>query len=294
MKTTNNKQRIMNNEKYIKKWLPLFIFHFSLFILMSSCVKVELHDTVHPDKGQITLTTDWTNRGAGIAVPAGYTVVIDGQTLNYTQATNVLPLLNPGTYPTHIYNTADKISISGATATVQTTGTIVDNNPGWLFTAALDITAVADRADSYTAVMQQQVRQLTIELTVTEGDPERIATTSASLSGIANAVDYTSNVHSGSGLSVVPVFTRTGDKLTAVVRLLGTTTEAQNLTLDITFTDGRAQQIVSGISTQLSGFNADKKTPLTISGNLNTPIEVGVQGTINGWTNTPNGSGTAW
>lgn len=31
-----------------------------------------------------------------------------------------------------------------------------------------------------------------------------------------------------------------------------------------------------------------------ISGNLNTPIKVGMQATINGWTNSPNGSGTAW
>lgn len=65
---------------------------------ISSCVKIDLSDTPHPDKGQVTLTTDWTNRSAGIALPASYTVTVAGQTLNYTQAANVLPLLDPGMY----------------------------------------------------------------------------------------------------------------------------------------------------------------------------------------------------
>ena len=261
---------------------------------LSSCVKSELFNTPHPDKGQITLTTEWTNRSAGISLPASYTVTVDGQTLNYTQFTNILPLLNPGSYTINTYNTTDNIYISGTTATVQTSGTTVSNNPGWLFTSSLDAVTVADRDDEYTVSMQQQVRQLTIDLTVTEGDPARIASTRASLSGIANTIDYKSNTHSGTGLSVVPVFTRAGSRLTAVVRLLGTTSEAQELTLDITFTDGRTQQVVSDISSLMAGFNGDKTKPLTVTGNLLTPIETGFTATINGWIVVNGGNVVAW
>ena len=37
----------------------------ALLLSTTSCVKDELHDTPHPDYGKITVTADWTDRGAG-------------------------------------------------------------------------------------------------------------------------------------------------------------------------------------------------------------------------------------
>ena len=37
-------------------------------------VKDPIYNTPHPDHGTVTLTTDWTNRTAGIDIPASYTV----------------------------------------------------------------------------------------------------------------------------------------------------------------------------------------------------------------------------
>lgn len=270
----------------------LLLFTVSCLLLtVISCTRVDLEN---PLKGKMTLVTDWSKHTTGVEQPASYTVILNNQTLTYAQATNLLPEQEAGNYPIYIYNTPDKISIAGTTATVATTGNVVDPLPGWLFTATTEARYADFKEETITAVMQQQIKQLTIELTVTEGDPERIASTAATLTGIANSLDFKTNTHSGANLSVAPVFTRNGNKLSATVRLLGMANEPKKFILDITFTDGRTQHIESEVSAQLVNFNRDKHVPLTISGNLNTPIEAGMQATINGWTNTTNGSGTAW
>lgn len=114
------------------------------------------------------------------------------------------------------------------------------------------------------------------------------------LTGIANSLDFKTNSHNGTNLTVNPVFIRKGNKLTAIVRLLGTTSESQKLTLNIAFTDGRTQQIESDVSRQLVNFNLNKHVPLTISGSLNTPVETGFAATIAGWKVKENSNGIAW
>lgn len=262
-----------------------------LLLTVISCTRVDLED---PLKGKMTLVTDWSKRTSGIEQPASYMVIINNQTLNYTQATNILPELEAGNYHIYIYNSPDKISITGTTATIATTGDLVDPLPGWLFTATTETTYADFKEETITVVMQQHVRQLTITLTVKEGDPERIASTSATLTGIANSLDYESNMHSGTNLSIAPSFSRDGNKLTATVRLLGMANETKKLIFDITFTDGKTQHIESDVSAQLVNFNQNKHVPLTISGNLNTPEESGFAATITGWKVTGSSSGVAW
>lgn len=262
-----------------------------LLLTVISCTRVDLED---PLKGKMTLVTDWSKRTSGIEQPASYTVIINNETLIYTQATNILPELEAGNYPVYIYNTLDKISITETTAAVTTTGNLVDPLPGWLFTATTEARYADFKEETITVQMRQQVRQLTIELTVTEGDPKRIASTSATLTGIANSLDYGNNIHNGTKLSIAPSFTHDGNKLTATVRLLGLANETKKLILDITFTDGRTQHIESDVSAQLVNFNLDKHVPLTISGNLNTPVESGFAASITGWKVAGSSSGVAW
>lgn len=268
----------------------LLIVNCLLLTVLSSCTEVDLED---PLKGKVSLCTDWSGCGKGIK-PESYAVVIAGRTINCIKETTLLPELNAGTYPVHIYNTPEKININGTIATVTTNGNEVHASPDWLFTAVTEAVYVDFKVETITAVMQQQVRQVTIELTVTEGDPERIASTAATLTGIANNLDFKTNAHSGVNLSVSPVFTRNGNKLTAIVRLLGVASETQKLTLDITFADDSTQHIESDVSNLLAGFNTNKHIPLSISADLNTPVEAGFTATIIGWKVIGDSSGVAW
>lgn len=268
-------------------------------LMLCGCAVTDpIHEPTPPPApvAKITLITDWSNRTSGIEIPASYCVELNNQTLTFGEATNPLPQLEAGTYPLLVYTKADKITISAGTATVETQNqTTVYPTPGSFFSLAQDIVYEAGKEKQVTALMQQQVRQLVIQLTVKEGNPERIATTSATLTGIANSLNLTTNAHSGTNLSVIPLFTRNGDKLTSTVYLLGTTTEPQVLILDITFTDGSTQRIESEVSSMMPNFNTNKHVPLSISANLNTPIDSRFEATITGWSAAQQDSdGTAW
>lgn len=264
----------MRTIHYISPAVITLLFSF----IVSSCTKEEL---INPPK--VTLTTDWTNRTEGVSIPSTYTIVIDNQTLTYKNTSNTLSSLDAGTYPVYIYTYADKVTLSETSATVATSDNIVDASPGYFFYSTLDIVYENDKEKTVTASMQQQIRLLNIELTITGGDIDNIESITASLSGVANSMNMKTGTYSGTGLKVIPVFTRNGNKLNASVRLIGLTSELQKLTLNITYKGGSNQQIVSDVSSLLTNFGADKYKPLTLKGNAEVFTAIETQITIDAW-----------
>jgi len=254
------KKRMQNSLANAKRCFLLLNFS---FLILSACVRVDVYDTDHPEHGKITLATDWSKIGQGITAPQSYTVQV------VTGTTNTIDnLFLPGTYSSYIYNVADKITVSETTATVAVSNNIVDPMPDWFFASTLNVTIEPDKTHHFIAVMQQQIRQLNIELTVTEGDISNIQSVTASLSSVANTIDLRTDVCSGTGLKVEPVFSKNGNKLVAFVRLIGLTAETQNLSLNISYVGGSQEQIISDVSNQLTGFATDKHLPMTLLGNI--------------------------
>lgn len=264
---------------------------FLLVATMASCTIIDLED---PLKGRITLTTDWSNRTDGIEQPTSYTLILNNQTLTFSNITNLLPELEAGTYPIHIYNIPEKITVSGTSASVTTTGYTVDPLPGWLFTSITEATYADFKEETITAVMQQQVRQLTITLKPEGGTVDRITSITASLSGVAGAWDFKDNKPAGNAVNVSLSFTKQTDGTwQAIVRLLGIAGTQQRLTGTVTFKDGSpdALPLESDLSASLSHFNSDKKTPLSLRGEMKeTSTEIGFTGVITSW-ETGNGNG---
>lgn len=264
--------------------------------MMASCETIiDLED---PPKGQITLTTDWTERTTDIEIPSDYTVIINNQTLTFSNITNPLPELEAGIYPVHIYNTPDKISINGTTATVSATNGNIDPLPGWLFTAISEVQYADYKVETVTARMQQQVRQLTLTLKPEGGTVDRIESITGNLSGIAGSWDFKENRSTGNAVNIPLVFVKQTDGTWQVtVRLLGITGMQQKLTGKITFTDGSPGDMTldSDLSSSLTAFNTDKKTPLALKGDMEeTTSEAGFSGTINKWQAAPDSGGIAW
>ena len=154
----------------------------ALLLAATSCVKDELHDTPHPDTGKVTVTADWSDRGEGVDIPAEWTVTMGGYTGTETGATHSPDyLFNPGSYTLAVYNPADGITVSGMTAAVAAAdGGCIVNTPGWLFTSVQEVEIEADTDYSLTAVMHQQVRELTLVIEPTGDAAERRATMWAS------------------------------------------------------------------------------------------------------------------
>ena len=180
--------------------------------LLSSCVKDELHNTPHPDRGAVTVSL------TGLEADGAYVLDIDGQTADITGSSFTFPdLLTPGTYSLVVYNRAE-----GEDGKTRADGASIIPLPGYLKTASREITVTADDTLHLTPAPQQRVRDLHIEFTVTQGRPELIQTVTGTLSGITGAFDMEAEQTTGEPASTAVAFTRDGDKLTADARLLGT------------------------------------------------------------------------
>ena len=266
-------------------------------LLLSSCVKDELYNTPHPDKGAVTISL------TGLSADDNYVLDIDGKVADITGSPFTNPdLLNPGTHSMVIYNRAEGFTFDGRTARVnapdgksRADGTSVIPLPGYLKTISQEITVVADDTLRITPSPQQRVRDLHIEFTVTQGRPELIQSVTATLSGIAGIFDMEKGQTTGEPASTIVAFTRDGDKLTADARLLGTMGTMQTLVLDIAFVDGgRTQRTEVDLTEALAEFNGDMTTAYRVTGTLETPVgmEEG-KGEITGWEPVDGGDASA-
>ena len=267
-------------------------------VLLSSCVKDTLYDTPHPDHGKIAVTADWSARGEGIDIPATWTVTMGDYTGTETSATHAPDhLFAPGSYTLAVWNPAEGITVSGTTATIAAatgnragTDAFVDNAPGWFFTHTEQVSIEKDTDYSLTAVMQQQVRELTLMIEPAGDAADRIESIGGTLSGAAGTLDFATGTH-GTPSEVELHFTKIteGDdagKWMATVRLLGIAGDAQRLTATLTYTDGNPQptSLNSDLTSALNGFNDGKTAPLTLGGTIaETPGEAGFTGEITDW-----------
>ena len=245
--------------------------------ILTSCVKDDLYDTPHPDRGAVVVTTDWSGKSTEADIPQAYTLRIGGREQNVSAATNVFDaLLAPGGYGLTVYNSPEGISIDGNKATVNPvdlTGAI-EPHPGYLFASHQDISVVADDTLHVTAPMRQYVRRLDIELTATEGDYSRVQSATATLSGVASAADMATGDRSVAA-QVTNAFRQDDNKFT------------------IFFNNGDTQRVVSDLTEDIRDFNNGTK-PVKLTGNLLLPVEAGVTGaTITGWNEVESGNGDA-
>lgn len=265
----------------------------ALLFSLGGCVKDDLHDTPHPDQGVVAVAIDMPQGDE--EEEGAYTVEIDGTTADGKEGHyTVSDPLPPDEYTVLAYNTPQGFTVTDGIARVERTdGTVraltdfINPLPDYLYSGTERITVMADDTLRMNLDVTQRVRDLHIELTVTEGDPERIAAIAGTLSGVAEAYDLRNETLYGEAVSTRPTFTRDGDKVSADLRLLGVLGDAQTLTLVLTFTDGQTQTVESDLTEILADFNGDMEEALGIEGELHTPVRAGMEATIKDWNTIP-------
>lgn len=276
-------------------------------VLLASCVKDELYNTPHPDKGAVLVTTDWTGCSSDAVLPADYILRIGSEEQTVKGETNVFKsLFLPETQSLLVYHQAEGVTVSGTTATVNTLedGTL-NPMPGFLFSASKELGVQKDDTLKVTVPMMQRIRTLALTLKLKPGDEQLITETAATLTGIASSVDLaTGSLTAAEGKTVVPIFTMgtdggetraAGDPiLTASLRLPGVMTgEKQELTLAVTLTDGTVQNVVTDLTQALKNFGSGKMEPLVLDATLTLPDVEGdaaeVSATISDWNVVDNG-----
>lgn len=268
--------------------------------LLTGCdVKDPIYNTSHPEKGTVTLTTDWSQIGAGLTAPASYTVAAADYSATLTGTVNLLDYqFDPGTHRISVYNTPEHITISGTTATVAPAsgnvdgvGPFIQPIPDWLFTATGEMLVEADKHQAHTAVMQQQVGELTLTINPTGGSVDRITSIEGYLTGAAASLDFSTATHttpSNVALQFEKITTGgNAGKWKATVRLLGTAGSQQMLNATIHFADNQPRPIHfdSDLTTGLLAFNNRKYVSMSLGSEaVVTPTAAGFTATISEWT----------
>ena len=266
-------------------------------VLLASCVKDELYNTPHPDKGAVLVTTDWTGCSSDAVLPADYILRIGSEEQTVKGETNVFKsLFLPETQSLLVYHQAEGVTVSGTTATVNTLEDgMLNPMPRFLFSASKELGVQKDDTLKVTVPMMQRIRTLVLTLKLNPGDELRITSTAATLTGIAPAVDLVTGTILPTGAkTILPAFALGADAgktratgqpvLCATLRLLGVAADVQQvLTLEITLTDGYVQTLTTDLTEALKNFSGGKMEPLELDATLELPVDENYTGTISGW-----------
>ena len=271
------------------------VFILAAVFSLTGCVKDELYNTPHPDKGAIVVQMDWSDL-LPEAVPESYVIRVDDYEQTVSGTTNTVERLSePGEHTLTVYNKPQGITINGDIASVneiisgRAVGSRVEPLPDYLFSISETVNVNKDDTLRITAKPRQWIRQLDRELSVVEGDYKRIVAVTGTLSGIEQSVDIRKGERLGTAVIVRNDFAVAEEKCNASFRLMGIVpAEHQTLTVNIVFANGDTQTIESDLSEQMTAFH-DDNAPLTLTGSLNLPVEAGVTGSISDWIVVDNG-----
>lgn len=260
--------------------------------LLAACdVKDPIYNTAHPADGKITLTTDWSQIGEGLTVPESYKVCVGDYTTTVSGTTNTIDnLFAPGTYRMLVYNTPENISFDETVASAGTHGDTYA--PGWLFSYSAEVTISKDTDHAFTAVMKQQVRELTLVVEPTGDAADRIESIMGILDGMTGKFDMENETYL-SPIALFLDFSKIADgpdagKWSSTMRTFGFMPERSKwLELEISYKDDypAMQTAKSDLTETLAGFNDNKREPLTLGSTIvETPTEAGFTATITDWT----------
>ena len=254
---------------------------------LTSCVKDELFDTPHPDKGAVVVTADFSDRSAACPCPVEYRLAIWGEECVATaEKAFCHPILfTPRTYWIDARNDCNGMTAQGKTIRVNAVGTDgIESLPGYLFTARREIQVIEDDTLRVNLPMVQRTRDLHLALTLTEGAPELVRSVTGRLEGVAGAFDLNSQRITGNATSTRMTFSRNGNLITADLRLLGILGNAQTLNLEVAFTDRTGTQtIMTDLTEAMSAFNGKMSVGFEVTGELATPAGAEANATITGW-----------
>lgn len=261
---------------------------------LTSCVKDELFDTPHPDKGAVVITTEWAEALAESDIPTSYFLSMDGGAAKQANEKGFTypDLLTPGEHSLLVYNEPQGLTLNGKTAEVNLLpdGT-AEPMPGYLFSAEQKLAVVQDDTLRVSIPMIRRICPITMNLTLSGENTGKIAKIEAELSGVAGSVDMQSGAIGAENLTIKPVVGQasaknrafTEGKVELKCRVLGINmAERQMLTVTVTMEDGYVSTITSDLTDYLKDLNEEMK-PIELNGTVEAPQDGHFSGTIEDW-----------
>lgn len=262
-------------------------------LLLTSCVKDDLYDTPHPDKGAVVIATDWTEALAESTVPETYLLRMDeGKAVQADEKELCYPdLLTPGTHTLLVYNEPEGIAVAGNTATVQIQDGMLIPLPGYLFSAEKELDVMQDDTLRINIPMERRLCPIVLNLALKGENTNEIANVEASLSGLSGSVDLRTGISGGENLTarldVRPAEAKArftdAVALEMKCRVMGICEgQKQLLSVKVTMNDGYVNTITSDLTELLKDLNTDME-PIKLEGSIEAPQDGHFSGTIEDW-----------
>lgn len=262
-------------------------------VSLSSCVKKDIFQTPHPDKGAVVLTADWSEAPSETDVPQAWSFCINGgQVYQSAHPSQCYPeLLLPGKYTLLAYNEPQGFTLNGTTAVVDSySDGLLVAEPGYLYSATQELEVVKDDTLRVTVPMKRLLSAVSMKVTL-DGESADVADIEASLSGVSGSVELATGEISESPQAVrLDVKTAetasragAGKELELKCRILGVCVGyGQTLTVKIKNKDGHISSVTSDVTEELEKVNTDKQ-PVELEGSVSVSQDGHFSGTIDNW-----------
>ncbi|MFI3323084.1 MAG: hypothetical protein R3Y50_11280 [Rikenellaceae bacterium] len=272
------------------------IYTVAIAFLAVSCYKSDIYNTPNPTEGTTKVTVEWSLLHDGDSAPTTYTILQGGveQQMNSTTNTFILEPTNDEEFV--VYNSPSGVVIKDGVASLgEMTRTAVDPEimPENLYYGVGKIDFIEDYISTDKITTKRGTAPLTIKLSYDQSEAKNIGSVKVELSGIASERNLRSDaLSSGVTLTQYPTIDTENSEITLQYNILGTTSDFQELKITLTTTDNQQRVVVSDISSQFLGFNS-AMNPLTLSGNMNLPADLEIEGSISDWMDVVVGDGEA-
>lgn len=263
-------------------------------VSLSSCVKKDIFQTPHPDKGAVVLTADWSEAPSETDVPQAWSFCINGgQVYQSAHPSQCYPeLLLPGKYTLLAYNEPQGMTLNGTTAVVNTASDgLLVAQPEYLYSATRELEVVKDDTLRVTVPMKRLLSPVSMKVTLDGGNADNVADIEASLSGVSGLVELATGKIGESPqtvrLDVEPAETLSragaGKVLELKCRIVGVCLGySQTLTVTIKNKDGNVSSVTSDVTEELEKVNTDKE-PVDLEGSVSVSQDGRFSGTIDNW-----------
>lgn len=253
---------------------------------LSGCVKDDLYNTPHPDKGAVVVTTTWDVPASRADFPGVYRIRINETNVQAGERTFCFPeLQDPGSSRLTAYTEPEGLTVTGymAAADELPDGSLALMDEDF-HSGMQDIAVVADDTLRVNLHVTQRTHRLVLVLKLKGDDGSLVTSTHATLTGIASAMDITTGaITSTAGKEIHPRFVQTGNTLQAVMTLMGGVAgEAQKFSVTFSMTNGQDYTVENDLTEAFKDFAASGE-PLTLNADVQFEAQGDFQFGITDW-----------
>lgn len=263
-----------------------------LALTLTGCVKDDLFDSPLCAKSALIVKAQIQEEAKDVETPMNYNLAIEGETYVAKIGKEYLVPVNyePGNYKFMAYNTSEGLELDGTKMSVET---LADGSmfpqPQCLFSSRKEVSLVKDDTTRVDITLMQRMQPLELYFRVMQGNPDKIASLTATLTNFAKSYDIDREARTGETGSYNLNFERciVDGRLMfyAGVMSFGVVGDSQMLKLTINYTNGEVDVLEYDIAEMLKDYGTDENMchVFMLRGGIRSQVEASMGAEIVDW-----------